>query len=184
MKDFESITNKLEFYWHDIPVGKENAIRYPELMLMWGVKERDVRQILHELSSFDNGDDYILIRSAKNRGGFYKTTDVDEIKAFKKECLAKGKSNFAPVKKINRVMRNDAEQISMTNNLRVMREAAGLKQSEVCVNMKQFDEAFDVPMLSKMENGVCLPTFYQCKKLAEMYGCNPSDLIRYDVFLA
>lgn len=175
--------SKLELYWSEIPIGKNNAASYPDLMLKWDRKERDVRAILHELSAFDNGDDYILIRSAKKGGGFYRTDNPDDIKAYREECLAKGRSTFAPVKKINRVLRNNAEQFSVINNLRVMREAAGLKQTEVCAAMKQFDAAFDVPLLSKMENGVCMPTLLQCRKLAEIYGCAPVDLINYDVFL-
>lgn len=174
--------NKLELYWSEIPVGKANAVSYPQLVLKWDRKERDVRQILHELSAFDNGDDYILIRSSKKGGGFYRTDNPDDIKAYREECLAKGRSNFAPVKKINRVLKSNADQISFTNNLRVMREAAGLKQTDVCDTMKQFDVAFDVPLLSKMENGVCMPTFMQCKKLAEIYDCAPEYLIDYDVF--
>lgn len=175
--------NKLELYWSEIPVGKNNAASYPDLMLKWDRKERDVRAILHELSAFDNGDDYILIRSAKKGGGFYRTDNPDDIKAYREECLAKGRSTFAPVKKINRVLKNNAEQFSVINNLRVMREAAGLKQTEVCDAMKQFDSAFDVPLLSKMENGICMPTLLQCRKLAEIYGCATGDLINYDVFL-
>lgn len=175
--------SKLELYWSEIPIGKNNAASYPDLMLKWDRKERDVRAILHELSAFDNGDDYILIRSAKKGGGFYRTDNPDDIKAYREECLAKGRSTFAPVKKINRVLRNNAEQFSVINNLRVMREAADLKQTEVCAAMKQFDDAFDVPLLSKMENGVCMPTLLQCRKLAEIYGCAPADLINYDVFL-
>ena len=174
---------KLEFYWNAIPIGKENAVDYMDLIIAgWATHQRDVRKILHELSAFDNGDDYILIRSSKNGGGFYRTMDKGDIEQYREECLAKGRSTFAPVKKINRVLRADAEQISMINNLRVYREAAGLLQTEVCDRMKQFDESFDVPMLSKMENGVCLPTWMQCKHLAEIYGCQPTDLIRYDVF--
>lgn len=175
--------NKLELYWNEIPIGKENAVGYPELTLMWGRSARDVRMILHDLSAFDNGDDYILIRSSKKGGGFYKTMNADDIKDYRNECLAKGRSNFAPVKKINRVLRSNAEQISMTNNLRVMREAAGMKQTEVCDAMKRIDEAFDVPLLSKMENGICMPTIIQCKLLAEIYGCAPNELISYDVYL-
>lgn len=174
--------NKLELYWSEIPIGKENAVSYAELKLLWGRNERECRQILHDLSVFDNGDDYILIRSAKKGGGFYKTMNAIDINDFRKECLAKGRSNFAPVKKINRVLRSNAEQISMTNNLRVMREAAGMKQSEVCDAMKLADPNFDVPLLSKMENGVCMPTFMQCKLLAEIYGCATEYLIDYDVF--
>ena len=174
--------NKFDLYWSEIPVGKENAATYPELILLWSRNARDVRQILHELSAFDNGDDYILIRSSKKGGGFYRTDNPDDIKAYRDECLAKGRSTFAPVKKINRVLKNNAEQIDIINNLRVMREVAGLKQTDVCDAMKQIDSAFDVPLLSKMENGVCLPTIFQCRKLAEIYGCETSDLVSYDVF--
>lgn len=172
-----------ELYWSEIPIGKENAISYEELMIKWGICERDVRQNLHDLSSYDNGDDYILIRSSKKGGGFYRTNNADEMKDYRKEVLKRGRSTFAPVKKINRVLNSNTEQISLINNLRVYREAAGLKQIQVCDMMQQFDESFDVPMLSKMENGVCLPTMYQCKKLAEFYRCQSSDLISYDIFL-
>ena len=174
--------NKFELYWSEIPVGKENAASYPELMMLWGKNARDVRQILHDLSACDNGDDFILIRSAKKGGGFYKTDNPDDIKAYREECLAKGRSTFAPVKKINRVLRNNVEQITMTNNLRVRREAAGLKQKDVCEAMQHYDPAFDVPMLSKMENDFCLPTPAQCRLLALIYDCEVSDLISYDAF--
>ena len=173
----------LELYWNELPTGKENAVTYPELVLIWDQSERNVRKILHDLSRFDNGDDFILIRSAKKGGGFYKTDNADDIKAYKNECIAKGRSTFAPIKKINRVLNNNAEQISMINNLRSVRESVGLKQSQVCDAMKQIDDGFDVPLLSKMENGVCVPTIMQCRRLAEIYGCATADLISYDVFL-
>lgn len=173
----------LEVYWSELPVGKENAVSYPELMVMWDRNEREIRQILHDLSAFDNGDDIILIRSAKRGGGFYKTQDAEDIKAYRQECLNKGRSTFAPVKKINRVLNANTEQLGLINNLRVMREAAGLKQSEVCDVMKQFDSAFDIPMLSKMENAVCMPTPFQTARLAYIYNCAPADLISYDLFI-
>jgi len=174
---------KLELYWSEIPVGKANAVSYSELMVMWDKKERDVRMILHALSAFDNGDDYILIRSAKNRGGFYRTDNPDDIKAYREECLAKGRSTFAPVKKINRVLNKNETQFHMANNLRVMREAAGMKQAEVCAAMREIDESFDVPLLSKMENDICIPTLIQCRKLAEIYGCSTADLLNFEAFL-
>lgn len=167
---------KLELYWNEIPVGKENAVTYPELMHIWSKNERQVRAILHELSIFDNGDDYILIRSA-NSNGFYKTDDIKTINAFKHECLQKGKSIFAPVKKINRVLAANICQMTFDNNLRVVREGNELKQSEVCKYMKKFDRHFDKSLLSKMENGVCMPTPYQLTKLAEIYGISPVELM-------
>lgn len=169
MIDFDS-------YWNDIPIGKENAVTYAELCCKWDCAERAARAILHELSIYDSGDDYILIRSSSCKG-FYKTDDKKEIQAYRRECLNKGRSVFAPIKKINRVLLADDKQFSFGNNLRVIRESKGLKQSEVCDRMKQDDKSFDKPLLSKMENGVCLPTFRQALLLSIIYDCLPSELI-------
>lgn len=171
----------LGFYWNDIPVGKANAADYEWLCTIWECDRRKARAILHELSLYDNGDNYILIRSSSCKG-FYKTDDDAEIKAYKRECLSKGKSIFAPVKKINRVLNANTEQYSLMNNLRVIRESIGLKQCQVCDIMKQYDRAFDKSLLSKMENGVCLPTFYQLAKLAQIYACEPSELLSTELY--
>jgi len=174
--------NKLELYWHDLPTSKNEAVSYEALQMWWNTNQRGVRLILHELSSFDNGDNYVLIRSGKSKG-FYKTDDKAEIEAFKKECLNKGRSVFAPIKKINRILAADTQQLSLVNNMRVIRENLGLKQAFVCDHMKAYDEAFDVPMLSKMENGVCLPTPFQLAKLSEFYCCDPNDLVKAGLYL-
>lgn len=171
---------KLALYWHEIPIGKENAITYPELCAEWNVSERTARSILHDLSSYDNGDNYILIRSSSGKG-FYKTDDETEMKAYKRECLNKGRSVFAPVKKINRVLNANNEQYNLVNNLRVVREAKGLKQTAVCKEMRKLDRAFDNSLLSKIENGVCLPTLQQLTKLAEIYGVKPFELVNAEL---
>lgn len=171
----------LESYWDEIPVGKENAVTYDQLRVMWDCTERAARAILHKLSGHDNGDNYILIRSARCKG-FYKTDDESEIAAYKRECLNKGRSIFAPVKKINRVLNANADQYSLENNMRVVRESKGYRQSDVCRYMKQFDRAFDKSLLSKMENGVCMPTYYQLSKLAAFFDCMPSDLLQADLY--
>jgi hypothetical protein len=166
--------HSLEMFWESIPIGKENALTYNDLRIMWNVKERKARAILHELSLYDSGDDYILIRSARNKG-FYRTDDKAEMEAYKRECLAKGRSIFAPVKKINRVLEANDEQYSMTNNLRVIRESCGLTQAEVCEKVN--DIGLDKFLLSKMENSICLPTPYQLRRLAQIYGCEAHELI-------
>lgn len=116
-----------EFYWNSIPVGIDNALSYNELCILWGQDRRKIRSIMHELSSYDNGDDYILIRSAKGKG-FYRTDDEGAIKAYKKECLAKGRSNFAPIKKINRVLADDIGQMNFINNLKPIRVSKDITQ--------------------------------------------------------
>lgn len=173
--------NRLELYWHDIPTVKSQAVTYEELQMWWNVDKREVRKILQELSKYDNGDNYVLIRSGKCKG-FYKTDDADEIAAYKKECLNKGLSTLAPIKKINRIMAANTTQYSIENNLRVIREECLMKQIDVCKYMQRFDSGFDVPMLSKMENGVCMPTPFQLSRLAKLYCCEPADLINADLY--
>lgn len=172
----------LDKLWQDIPTGKNNAITYTELCSLWQCTERTAREHLHELSLYDNGDDYILIRSSKGKG-FYKTDDENEIKAYKKECLNKGRSIFAPVKKINRVLNVNAEQYSLSNNLRVIRESREMKQGEVCKIMKKHYRAFDKSILSKIENSVILPTPHQLLLLSQIYGVEPSELLTVDFIL-
>ena len=171
----------LALYWEEIPVGKENAVSYQDLIDMWGKNKREIRKTLHELSTFDNGDNYILIRSSKGKG-FYRTDNEADIKAYKKECLNMGRNVFAPIRKINRVLNQNGTQINFENNLRVVRESKGLKQSEVCKQMKRFDRAFDKSMLSKMENGVCMPTPYQTILLSQIYGVEPLELIDSNLY--
>ena len=167
----------LELYWSELPTGKENAVDYPTLCKMWDKCEREARRILHDLSLYDNGDDFVLIRSGKTKG-FYKTDNKDEIAAFRRECLNKGRSVFAPVRKCNRILNENALQYDLFNNLRAVREMVGLSQAEVCKRMREIDPHFDAPLLSKMENNVCLPTQYQMAKLAEIYGVEPSEIVR------
>lgn len=167
---------RLEMFWDEIPIGKENAVNYDYLKLLWGKDERAVRQVLHELSAFDNGDDYILVRSSRGNG-FYRTDDQATLKAYRQECLNKGRSVFAPVKKINRVLQNNDYQFSIENNLRVVRNECGMTLDAVCALMRPFDKAVDKAMLSKFENGVCLPTPFQLRELARIYRCEPSELV-------
>lgn len=107
-----AISIDCETYWQQIPIGKINANDYKRLCEMWDCSERKARQILHELSRYDNGDNYILIRSGKSKG-FYRTDELEEIEAYRKECLNKGRSIFAPVRKCNRVLAIDDSQLVM-----------------------------------------------------------------------
>lgn len=172
---------KLALYWDELPTGKENAYTYDDLCFIWKCEPRKARAILHALSLYDNGDNYILIRSSSGKG-FYKTDDETDITAYKRECLNKGRSVFAPVKKINRVLNANTEQYTLANNLRVIRESKGLKQAAVCEELKKFDPAFDNSLLSKMENGVCLPTYSQLSKLAEIYGVEAFELLDAELY--
>ena len=174
--------NAFNNYWEDIPVGKKNAVTYPVLCELWQCDERTARARLHDLSTEDNGDNYILIRSGGCKG-FYRTDDEREIEAYKRECLTKGRSVFAPIKKINRVLNANVEQLGYANNLRVVRESKGMTQAQVCAEMKKHNKAFDKSILSKVENGVILPTPYQLILLSKIYGVEPLELLDLEFIL-
>lgn len=173
--------NKLEWYWNEIPIGKENAWSYATLCTIWGKGPRNCREIMHQLSRYDNGDDLILIRSSSGNG-FYRTNDPDEIRAYRAECLNRGRNTLAPLKKIDRVLKPDDGQLSITNNLKAVRVSCGKSAAEVCREMQVIDPSFDTPMLSRMENGRCLPTPLTLAHLAAIYRCAPRDLVNMEMY--
>lgn len=65
------------------------------------------------------------------------------------------------------------------NNLKELRIAAGMKQSELAKICQQTDSRIEVGMISRFENGVCLPTPAVAKALASSLRCDISEL--YDV---
>ena len=173
-----------ERFWNTIPVGRDNAIEYGDLCMMWGVSDRVARRILQELGKYDNGDNYILIRSGTGKG-FYRTDETETIERFKKECLNKGRSMFAPIKKINRVLHTkDDMQFNICNNLRIERISRNIKQTAVVKYVRKFDKRFDVSLLSKMENDLIIPHPLHLHHIAEFYGCEPCDLVCMDLSTA
>lgn len=99
------LEQRLAYMWDSIPIGRINAITYGELCAMWGMSKRVARKYLHDLGALDNGDGLVLIRSSKVRG-FYRTDNPAEIRAYRAECIAKGKSVLAAAKKCSRVLRD------------------------------------------------------------------------------
>ena len=169
-------------YWRCIPVGRENAVTYPQLEKKWGMSERSVRKTLAELSRFDNGDNYILIRSSAGRG-FYLSDDPEEIAAYKRECRSRAIKTFAPLKKINRVLADvlpDEINYSFVNNMKLVRKERHMRQDDVCEQMRAVDPSFDKSKLSRLENGYALPTPAQLHALARIYGCEPLELVAAD----
>lgn len=176
------MTNELERYWNDIPIGSENAVPYEHLCLWWGKNKRQVRHILHKLSLSDNGDDFVIIRSGHGKG-FYRSDDEADLIAYKKECLNKGRSNFAPIKKINRILKGNAEalQTSIHNNIKAVRMSKGMSQPTLCDEMSKRGCPLDVPTLSKMENGVFIPHPFCLSVMAQILACKPSELVNMDL---
>ena len=94
----------MEQLWQSIPIGRENAITYPQLCALWHCSERQVRKILHQLSYYDNNDNYVLIRSSHGKG-FYKTDNPIEIQIYITECSNRAMSIFSTLKKARKVLK-------------------------------------------------------------------------------
>ena len=97
--------------WEDIPNNKIDAVSYDDLCMMWNCDKRTARAILHELSVYESGDNFVLIRSSKGKG-FYKTNDKNEIEKYRNEILKKGKSIFVQLKKCNKILNEDENQLA------------------------------------------------------------------------
>ena len=93
-----------------------SSFTYEDLQFFFSCGRRKCREILAELSAFDSGDDYILIRSSHDGGGFYKTRDHAKIEAYRKEVYNRAMNTLKPLKKIKRVL-NRNEQITIDDLL-------------------------------------------------------------------
>lgn len=162
----------LQNYYNDIPKGKENAITKEALMVKWGMTERAVRNIIRELRLEDFGDDYVVISLSSGKG-YYKSTDIEDIMAYKKEVTNRGRHTFAPLRKVNRIL---SGQVNLVNNLQEIRKAKGITNKQAVDYVRRVDPNFDKSILSKIENGRCGPTNQQLALLAELYESTPEEL--------
>lgn len=62
------------------------------------------------------------------------------------------------------------------NNLKAAREEMGLKQAELAALVQSVDSRIDVGMISRFENGVCLPTPIVARALARHLQASVVDL--------
>lgn len=62
------------------------------------------------------------------------------------------------------------------NNLKRAREEMGLKQAELAALVQTVDPRIDVGMISRFENGVCLPTPIVARSLARHLQASVADL--------
>lgn len=111
------MTNEeLSKYWQALPVGENNKVGYSDLSYIFKTLDRRrIRTILAELSAYDNGDDYVLIRSS-HAWGFYKTNDPAKIEAYRREVFNRAMNTLKPLKKIKRIL-NRNEQITIDDLL-------------------------------------------------------------------
>lgn len=162
----------MEKYYNDIPIGKQNAVTKEFLSAKWGLTERGVRKAIQEMRMADFGDDYIIISLSTGKG-YYKSNDLAEIKAFKKEVTNRGRHTFLPLMKVNRIL---AAEIAPVNRFQEARKAKGISNKQAVDYVRKHDPNFDKSTLSKIENGRCGATNLQLALLAELYESTPEHL--------
>lgn len=163
-------------YYESIPIGKRNSILRSQLCMLWKMSDRQVREKIAQLRSMDNGDDFVIV-STSNNAGYYRSDDRKDIDAFRQQTLKRGKKTFLPLKKVNRILGTHENQSSITNSLRIARIESNLNESEVIRELRKLDKRFDRSLLSKLENGLCLPTSKQAEALSKLYNKPISDLV-------
>lgn len=167
-------------YYDTLPIGAANAVTYDELCEMWNCDVRTARYILHDLSTYDNGDDFVVIRSANGKG-FYKTNNPATIQAYINEIRRKGISLLATIKKPCRILKRDYSQFSIINNIRVRRNAKGLTAKQFSDFLREYGErGIDAPTLSKIENGYIVPSPSLLFAMSVILDCDTTDLIVFE----
>lgn len=172
----------LEEMYNDIPIGKRNAISRQALTQLWGISDRAARQKISEMRRQDNGDNYAIISTSNGRG-YYKTDNIADIMAFKKETTARGKQTFNALRKINRILQTNTNQMELIsiNKLKEARLAAGMQAKDVVEAVRVYDPLFDKSMMSRIENNRCLPTSLQLSIMADLYGKEPAELTGMEI---
>lgn len=163
-------------HYESIPIGKENAISREALCALWGKNARSVRRTIEKLRRHDNGDDFVIVSTA-HQAGYFRSNDREDIVAFKAEVTRRGKHTFRPLHKVNRILGVHENQLSTTNQLKMARIEANMKAVEVVTELKRLDDRFDASLLSKIENGLCMPTPDQMKVISRLYNRPLDDFI-------
>lgn len=63
------------------------------------------------------------------------------------------------------------------DRLKIARLRANLSQAQVVAAMHEHDPSFDAPMLSRFENGYCIPCKTTLSNLAQIYATTPETLL-------
>jgi len=170
----------MQAYYDSIPVGRENAITRADLARRWGVSQDKARHIVAALRAEDQGDDYIIFSSSSAENpGYYKTADPMERRAYMAETKKRAINTFKPLKKAQRIENGDSDQYSMCNNLKQFRKDRGMSNDMFVDALTAAGVPMNAPMLSRIENGHVLPSPRCAELMAEILGCELSELFGF-----
>lgn len=88
-----------------IPYGKENAISRSQLEYLTGLKDRKIRDVIHDLR-----EEQLIISSSGSKG-YYRPTQRNEILDFKNEVMSRIKHLFRIIKVARKHLKNHDDQL-------------------------------------------------------------------------
>lgn len=133
------------------------------------------RRLTKDIQAINNDDNVsVVIVSSTTKG--IKIANEEE---FNKYINNEYSAIFRKLKRVRKKDRKgrkngqlyllDNGEIKETTPFAVMRKEKGLKATEVVTAMKAIDSRFDGSLLSKIENGLCLPTNEMAIALTALY---------------
>lgn len=157
---------------------------YPYDPQMGGFHDSAARLMLtNDIRKINDSDDVEVIIISGSRG--VKIATAEEFEQYISSQYAAVFRRLARVRKKEKKGRNNG-QMKMTvtvspvavnafSGYKDMRKAAGLKAERVVEVIKALDPRFDAPLLSKIENGVCLPNERQRAAMLALYDVGDNN---------
>ena len=94
------------FSYHDIPVGRENAISRADLAKLWNCSDRTARERVAEMRCMETDDGtFIVAHSQGGVKGYYRTNKPDEIRHFIHETSKRAANTVKPVANARRLLK-------------------------------------------------------------------------------
>lgn len=94
---------------NDIPIGRQHAVSKEELAAKWGCSTREARRIIAEIrADAAKAGDYCIL-STSTGGGYWRSSDVEEIEAFIRETESRARNTFLSLKTARAFLRRKME---------------------------------------------------------------------------
>lgn len=102
-----------------IPIGSENAIATAELMSRTGYTDkRALRMDIRKLRIAGE----VILSTTKNKGGYYRPKDKDELRKFIRQEEHRAKSIFYALKTARRLLQQSEDQMQLSFQQNVIAE--------------------------------------------------------------
>lgn len=108
MRSIDAINSSPEMnkFKDSIPTGRENAITTNDLMRLNGYSDK--RKLRQDIRSLRIAGEVIL-STTKNKGGYYRPKDKDELRQFIRQEEKRAKSIFYALKTARRMLKKSSE---------------------------------------------------------------------------